>query len=117
MQLPRISLPRIARQSAAFDGSYASVSNTAKGGRSCVAGLAPRPLTIGQGTAVWYAGLTGDITFRGTVTPQGDLSMKGSDRAVVTAKIEPSGRITGSQVYAVAGNGGCFIISVWQRRR
>jgi hypothetical protein len=117
MQLPRISLPRIARQSTAFDGSYAGVSNTANGGHSCVAGLAPRPLTIGQGTAVWYSGLTGDITFRGTVTPQGDLLMKGSDGAVVTAKIDPSGRITRSQVYAVAGTGGCSIISVWQRRR
>ena len=117
MQSPRISPPRIARHSTAFDGSYAGVSNTATGGRSCVAGLAPRPLTIGEGTAVWCAGFTGDITFRGTVTPQGDLLMKGSDGAIVTAKIDPSGRITGSQVYAVAGTGGCSIIIVWQRRR
>jgi hypothetical protein len=29
-----------------------------------------------------------DITFRGTVTPQGDLLMKGSDGAVVTAKMD-----------------------------
>jgi hypothetical protein len=107
----------VAQSTTTFDGSYAGVSNTASGGRSCVAGLAPRPLTIGQGTAVWYSGLTGDVTFRGTVTPQSDLLMKGSDGAVVTAKINPSGRITRSQVYAVAGTGGCSIISVWQRRR
>ena len=78
----------VAQSTTAFDGSYTGVSNTANGGRSCVAGLAPRPLTISRGTAVWYAGLTGDITFRGTVTPQGDLLMKGSDGAVVTAKMD-----------------------------
>jgi hypothetical protein len=67
--------------------------------------------------AIWYAGLTGDMMFRGMVSPQGDLSMKGSDGAIVTAKIDPSGRITGSQIYAIAGTNGCSIISGWQGRR
>jgi hypothetical protein len=104
-----------AQSTTAFDGTYQGVSTTAQsGGSACVptAGV-PRPLTIRNGVAQFDAGVSGATIFQGTVSPQGDLTMRDNlaDRAEV--KIDQTGRATAS---VQIGDRNCVLTSVWQKQ-
>jgi len=102
-----------AQSTTVFDGTYSGISNTASGGgRNCVPAVPlPRPLTIRGGVASWAAGLSGDIAFQGTVSPQGDLSARGSNGISVLGKIDASGQIIANSI----GTGNCTIQSIWRK--
>ena len=96
-----------------FDGTYQGVSTSASGGRMCVpARPVPLPMTIKNGVVQWAAGLTGDITFQGTVNAQGVINAKGSNAAVFTGKIE-NGRVTGG---GSGAGGSCSLSAEWRKQ-
>lgn len=112
-----IAVPSIAaaQSSAAFDGTYQGVSTTANsGGSACVpAAPVPRPLTIQNGMARFDAGTSGTTVFQGTVSPQGDLSMRDTLTDRLDGKIDPSGRATGK---VQIGDRNCVFTAVWQKQ-
>jgi len=111
-----IATPPIARAQSptTFDGVYQGVSNTASGsGPNCgVFTPVPRPLTIRNGVAQFDGGLRGATAFQGSVTPQGNLTMKDNLADTVTGKVEPGGKATAS---IHLGESNCVLTAVWQK--
>jgi hypothetical protein len=111
-----IATPPIARAQSptTFDGVYQGVSNTASGsGPNCgVFTPVPRPLTIRNGVAQFDGGLRGATGFQGSVTPQGNLTMKDNLADTVTGKVEPGGKATAS---IHLGESNCVLTAVWQK--
>jgi hypothetical protein len=105
------AFPQIASAQAvtSFDGTYKGVSNTTNGGHCVAAGAVPPPMTISNGEAQFVGGLSGNITWRGTVTAQGYLTMRSNTGAL------ESGKIAGGKVTIGSSNGPCTITSVWQK--
>jgi hypothetical protein len=112
-----IALPSIAvaQSTTAFDGTYQGVSTTANsGGSACVPSTpVPRPLTIRNGAAQFDAGMSGTTVFEGTVSPQGELTMRDSlaDKAIGT--IDASGKATAS---VNIGDKNCVLTAIWQKQ-
>jgi len=104
-----------AQTTTAFDGTYQGVSTTASsGGSACVPSVpVPRPLTIRNGMAQFDAGMSGRTVFQGTVSPQGDLTMRDNLADRLDGKIDPSGRATGS---VNIGDQNCVLTAVWQKQ-
>lgn len=94
-----------------FDGTYDGVSVSDSCGQPTPA--RQRPLVVTNGVAEWHAGPTGTIIFQGSVTPQGNLTMRSNLAVVFTGKIELNGKLTGG--YAVAFDP-CARSFVWQKK-
>jgi hypothetical protein len=106
-----------AQSNTAFDGTYAGVSNTAAaGGPDCdPLEPAPRPLTVSNSMA-WVSGgwfTSGDVAFKGSVSPQGDFNIADMFADNLIGKIDPSGTATGS--FSV-GDTGCVLTAIWQKQ-
>lgn len=100
----------------AFDGTYQGVSTTAaSGGSACVPSVpVPRPLTISNGAARFEAGMNGSTVFQGTVSAQGDLTMRDNLANRLNGKIDPSGKATGT---VHIGEQNCVLTAIWQKKR
>jgi hypothetical protein len=100
-----------------FDGTYTGVSSTAGGGSTACNPFTPvpQPLTIRNGIAQFTGGFTdrGAVVFQGTVSAEGELTMRDSLADVLIGKIDPSGKATGS---ANVFGGSCFLSAVWEKR-
>jgi hypothetical protein len=68
-------------------------------------------LTVSNGVAPYWGGSI-DL-FEGDVSPQGDLKMLDMVAHILTGKIDPSGKATGSVNF---GDPGCVLTLVWQRQ-
>jgi len=89
-----------------FDGTYRGVSTTASGSAKCVVGSpVPGTLTIQNGAA--QVG-----RYRETVTATGTLSMHNDRGTLITARIDPGGKISGGSLFGDF----CTITSVWQKQ-
>jgi hypothetical protein len=112
-----VAVPGIAgaQSTTPFDGIYQGVSTTANGGGSACAPStpAPRPLTIRNGMAQFDAGMSGTTVFQGTVSPQGNLTMRDNLADRLDGKIDPSGKATGS---VHIGDQNCVFTAVWQKQ-
>lgn len=112
-----IAAPSLARSqtTTTFDGTYQGVLTTAtSGGSACVpATPAPRPLTIQNGMARFDAGMSGTTVFQGTISPQGDLTMRDTLADRLDGKIDATGRATGR---VQIGSRNCLFTGVWQKQ-
>jgi len=73
----------------------------------------PRPLTIRNGVAQFDAGMKGATVFQGTVSPQGDLTMRDNLGDRLDGKIDPRGKATGK---VNIGDQNCVLTGVWQKQ-
>lgn len=71
----------------------------------------PRPLTIRNGIAQYWGGYL-DF-FQGDLSPKGDFRMVDMFANIITGKIDPSGKATGS---LSVGSSGCILTLVCQRQ-
>jgi hypothetical protein len=112
-----MTIPSIAgaQSTTAFDGIYQGVSTVANsGGSACVPSTpVPRPLTIRNGAVQFDAGMSGTTVFQGTVSPQGELTMRDTLADKAMGKIDPSGKATAS---VDIGDENCTITAVWQKQ-
>ena len=102
-----------AQSSTGFDGTYEGVSVNA----SVCTPLenVPRPLTIHNGIARLTSGsqASGPLVFEGNVSPEGELKMWDMFGRGLIAKIDQSGKVTGSVTIA---DSSCVYSVVWQRK-
>jgi hypothetical protein len=112
-----VTIPSIAgaQSTTAFDGTYQGVSTTAaSGGSACVPSTpVPRPLTIRNGAVQFDAGMSGTTVFEGTVSPQGELTMRDTLADKAIGNIDASGKATAS---VNIGDKNCVITAVWQKQ-
>jgi hypothetical protein len=59
------------------------------------------------------AGMHGTTVFHGTVSPQGDLTMRDTLADRATGKIDPNGKATAS---VNTGDQNCLITAVWKKQ-
>jgi hypothetical protein len=103
-----VSTVAAAQAVTAFDGTYAGVSrDVGSSGPNCgVFAATLRPLTIRNGVAEFDAGLQGATVFKGNVSAQGDLTMRDNLSDQIIAKIDQTGKATGS--VALGGSASLF---------